>query len=431
MKVIQLIFAIQIVNQLDAFSIARHERAVNNEKSCATSSGQAGVCADILKCDFSNPMLNRGDEPLQTPIEDVKTFDDGDCGSVGSAKYICCTTNSASAPQETSKTVVQSPESTDSQPQPISPSGTLAPQPITTVILPQPTLTQPPSPSIPQTNTCTTGCGKLKPLRENVKVFYVVGGKDVPFGHFSWMVALFLNEDFSRATCGGTLISDQWVLTAGHCFFNEDTNQRHGEVEYTVRLGVVDLDSSSQQNLKVIELILHPSFSQKTKLNDIALMKLETKVTCENMVGAICLPSLPELMSDTFEGKMSYIAGWGEESYEGKSSSRLKQLQLKVIPNNRCQEIYDSKKSEGIIINTQLCAGLQDSQPLTPGGPCQGDSGGPLMYEYTDNSTRRWYVVGVVSFGIGCADIEPKVPAVFTRVTSYIPWIMSSIKNVQ
>ena len=69
---------------------------------------------------------------------------------------------------------------------------------------------------------------------------------------------------------------------------------------------------------------------------------------------------------------------------------------------------------------TQICAGLEK------GGQdaCQGDSGSPLAV--TEPTTKRVSVIGIVSAGIGCA--LPKLPGLYTRVTSYIDWIDSTIK---
>lgn len=52
----------------------------------------------------------------------------------------------------------------------------------------------------------------------------------------------------------------------------------------------------------------------------------------------------------------------------------------------------------------------------------QGDSGGP--YQIQDTKTRRWYVAGVVSWGIQCA--QPENPGVYTEVAQYIDWIKTN-----
>lgn len=66
----------------------------------------------------------------------------------------------------------------------------------------------------------------------------------------------------------------------------------------------------------------------------------------------------------------------------------------------------------------QLCAydpeGKRDS--------CQGDSGGPLQFTRTNSSLPK--VVGIVSFGIGCAS---GIPGIYTRVAYYLDWIESIV----
>jgi secreted trypsin-like serine protease len=56
--------------------------------------------------------------------------------------------------------------------------------------------------------------------------------------------------------------------------------------------------------------------------------------------------------------------------------------------------------------------------PLTLCLLAQGDSGGPLMLQL---QSGRWTAVGVVSWGIRCA--EPNTPGIYTRVNRYLHWI--------
>lgn len=68
--------------------------------------------------------------------------------------------------------------------------------------------------------------------------------------------------------------------------------------------------------------------------------------------------------------------------------------------------------------STQYCA----FDPQGQSDACQGDSGGPLQI-FLDSPNTAW-IVGIISFGVSCAT---KAPAVYTRVASYIDWILSIV----
>jgi secreted trypsin-like serine protease len=54
----------------------------------------------------------------------------------------------------------------------------------------------------------------------------------------------------------------------------------------------------------------------------------------------------------------------------------------------------------------------------------QGDSGGPLQLR-AHSPMCDFEVVGIVSFGLGCAKRD--TPAIYTRVSKYVPWIESVV----
>ena len=49
---------------------------------------------------------------------------------------------------------------------------------------------------------------------------------------------------------------------------------------------------------------------------------------------------------------------------------------------------------------------------------CQGDSGGPLMNIRRENGQNTYEWVGIVSFGVGCA--EQGYPGAYTRTSCFI-----------
>lgn len=180
-------------------------------------------------------------------------------------------------------------------------------------------------------------------------------------------------------------------------------------------LGVTDLNERDErQSIKISERIRHPNYKLPAKYNDIALFRLEKKVTLSPHTRPACL-------ADSFEpGTDRAIAtGWGKTERE-KNSDVLLKVVLDWIPYNECNasfRLYLSRHiANGIIEQTQICAGLRDKI----GDTCQGDSGGPLQV-YHRSVECMYTIVGITSFGIGCA--KDKLPGVYTRVYGYLDWI--------
>ena len=94
---------------------------------------------------------------------------------------------------------------------------------------------------------------------------------------------------------------------------------------------------------------------------------------------------------------------------------------MEVLSNQDCINNTDFKSEE--IDDTMLCAAV-------PGGgkdACTGDSGGPLVIVTGTGEEKRMVLVGVTSWGEGCADKD--YPGVYSRVTTNLEWILSLTKN--
>ncbi|XP_066484776.1 transmembrane protease serine 11E-like [Tiliqua scincoides] len=228
----------------------------------------------------------------------------------------------------------------------------------------------------------------------------ITGGNIAGEGEWPWQASL-QNNGIHR--CGATLISDEWLVTAAHCFrgFRE---LRSWTTSFGARLN----PPTEKRNLR--QIIVHEHYAESVMDHeyDIAVVQLATPVQYTSAVHRVCLPEATHVFPDN---TTCYVTGWGALRDDGPSVSELRQTKVEIISNNICNrgEVYN-----GAITPGMLCAGYLE------GGSdaCQGDSGGPLV---TPDPRGIWYLVGIVSWGDECA--KPNKPGVYTRVTYYRNWI--------
>uniref|UniRef100_A0A8C9TKS8 pancreatic elastase II n=1 Tax=Scleropages formosus TaxID=113540 RepID=A0A8C9TKS8_SCLFO len=232
----------------------------------------------------------------------------------------------------------------------------------------------------------------------------VVGGEDARPHSWPWQISLQYSKNGGwYHTCGGTLISNEWVLTAAHCINSLNT--------YRVVLGKHNLveEEGGSVAIGASKLVVHEKWSSLFIRNDIALVKLETPVTFSDTITPACLPDAGFILPNEAP---CYVTGWGRIYTGGPIADILQQALLPVVDHATCTK-PDWWGSQ--VKDTMVCAG---GDGVVSG--CNGDSGGPLNCRSDDGS---WAVHGIVSFGSGLSCNYPKKPTVFTQVSSYIEWI--------
>ncbi|KAG6462729.1 hypothetical protein O3G_MSEX013430 [Manduca sexta] len=238
----------------------------------------------------------------------------------------------------------------------------------------------------------------------------IVGGTSVQPHEYPWLVALMLGP---KLHCGGAIITDLHILTAGHCI----TFGVHYR-DLSVYIGMHDRLDASYSVLRVKYGIKHPKFTSNAvrDINDIAILTLEKKLTFSDKIRPLCLPR----KDMHFHAMPLTVAGWGKTRQGALASSRyLLETKVQMVDSEKCQKSTIYK--DNLVSDTMMCAYNRGKDA------CQGDSGGPLFATHPFTKNKKWYHVGIVSWGIDCA--KPEYPGVYTTVSKYIDWIKQQTRD--
>ncbi|XP_072020742.1 serine protease 30-like [Amphiura filiformis] len=236
----------------------------------------------------------------------------------------------------------------------------------------------------------------------------IVGGKVSEHGQSPWMV-MFWSKYLRKPVCGGVLLNQRWIVTAAHCFSPPRGLNSSDTDSFEIRLGEHSTtdDDGTEVIVGLKTVIINPNFDKDTYDSDIALLKLRQPVTYTDYISPLCIPSKLQMQRFLRPGKNGFVTGWGAIDETGDYSRDFKRVRLSIVSQQFCANAHQRY----IITSNMFCAEATDRDA------CKGDSGGPFAIK--DGS--QWYLVGLVSWGIGCA--RPRLPAVYTRVQPFNQWI--------
>ncbi|CAN7937925.1 unnamed protein product [Ixodes hexagonus] len=245
----------------------------------------------------------------------------------------------------------------------------------------------------------------------------IVGGEDAGALEFPWQISLrrqvpFLDIDRGH-TCGGSIVNEQFVVTAAHCV----DEPLAIPASYAVVVGDQNINKkdSTEDRIGVLYFRQHPKWDRTTLNHDYAVIRLTRPL---NFTGKhkrlmpICLPEKDQ----SFDGETCTASGWGltKDRTEGGSQlpAQLQKVDLPIVPYNVCREDY--KAVNVVHEDTMICAGPEEGGKAV----CQGDSGGPLQCARADG---HYVLAGATSWGTTCA--APKQPGVFSKIATQVDWI--------
>ncbi|XP_052894132.1 brachyurin-like [Anopheles moucheti] len=236
----------------------------------------------------------------------------------------------------------------------------------------------------------------------------VVNGQEATPGQFPYQIALISEFIITSGLCGGSVLTNNFILTAAHCVVGTAGILASGG---TAIIGAHNRNvvEPTQQRIRFSGpgVFPHPAYSSANIRNDVAVVRLDEQIVFSPSIQPARLPA----RSDTrqFGGFLGTVSGFGRTSDANQDTSNVVMYTTNPIMTNAdCIASWNA-----VLIEPQnVCLSGEGGRSA-----CNGDSGGPLAVQ--DGGSLQ---IGIVSFGsaAGCA---VGMPSVYARVSFFLDFI--------
>ncbi|HOF20610.1 MAG TPA: trypsin-like serine protease [Bacteroidales bacterium] len=233
----------------------------------------------------------------------------------------------------------------------------------------------------------------------------IVGGTDADIADFPWQVYY----EAGQYICGGSIISEDWVITAAHCTRNKDGTAVPLN-EMFVKAGATNpYQAQSGKKYLISEVIVHENFNNRTLDNDLALLRLQHPVDVVNAKAVRLLTAADALEGATDPGVMTWVTGWGlTQVFPEEFPWVLQKVQLPIVSKEQASVVWKN------ISDNVVMAGYRNADR----DACNGDSGGPLVVSVSG----EYRLAGITSWGSEDCDTY----SAYTRISAYEDWIRTN-----
>ncbi|XP_058457227.1 brachyurin-like [Malaya genurostris] len=243
---------------------------------------------------------------------------------------------------------------------------------------------------------------KLTPNRR------VTNGQEATPGQFPYQIALLSTFSAGTGLCGGSVLTNNFILTAAHCV----QNALGGTAIMGAHNRINTEDTQQRIAFSASGITIHPGYTSTNIRNDIAVVRLDSAIVFNDRVQPARIPASGD--SRTFAGETGTVSGFGRTTDASQATSAVVMFTSNPIMTEA--DCLSSWGGNAAIIQAQnICMSGEGGRSA-----CNGDSGGPLTV--AEGGSLQ---VGIVSFG-SAAGCSIGMPSVYVRVTFFRDWIVDN-----